>query len=134
VVRVVLDTNIYISALNFGGTPEQVLTLARKGRMELFISAPILNEIERVLRRKFKWPMNRIGEASALLKEFATIVEPVERVSAIAKDEPDNRVLECAAAAKANVIVSGDSHLRELGNFRGIRILSPRAFLDTTMN
>lgn len=130
-LRVVADTNVYISALNFGGVPDQVLTLARRGRVELFISAPILQEIEGVLKRKFGWPSKRAREALAVIREFAKGVEPTERVRAVEKDEPDNRVLECALAAKATIVVSGDSHLRDLGSFHGLRILSPRAFLDT---
>jgi uncharacterized protein len=58
------------------------------------------------------------------------VVEPTERVVAVEKDEPDNRVLECALAARATIIISGDSHLRELDSFQRILILSPRAFLD----
>jgi len=61
---------------------------------------------------------------------FARTVEPRERIAVVKRDEPDNRVLECALAAKAAVVVSGDSHLRDLGSIRGMRILGPRAFLD----
>ncbi|MFI5351915.1 MAG: putative toxin-antitoxin system toxin component, PIN family [Candidatus Binatales bacterium] len=129
-LRVVADTNIYISAVNFGGVPDQVLALARRGRVDLFISKPILDEIEGVLKRKFQWPPTRVRAALTAIGEFARTVEPQERIAVVKKDEPDNRVLECALAAKAAVVVSGDSHLRDLGSFRGVRILSPRAFLD----
>jgi len=130
VLRVVADTNVYISALNFGGAPDQVLALARRGRIEMFVSKPILDEIEGVLKGKFQWPPSRRRQALTALSEFAKEVKPTERVAAVEKDEPDNRVLECALAARATIIVSGDSHFRELGSFQRIRILSPRAFLD----
>ena len=129
-LRVVADTNIYISALNFGGPPDEVLALARRGRVGLYVSTPIMIEIEGVLQRKFRWPPGRVREALTAIREFATFVRPQERISTIKKDEPDNRVLECAVAANAAIIVSGDSHLRDLGSFRRIEILSPRAFLD----
>lgn len=129
-LRVVADTNVYISALNFGGVPDQVLVLARRGRIKMFVSKPILDEIDGVLKRKFQWPLSRAREALAGICEFAKEVKPTERVAVIEKDEPDNRVLECALAAKATIVVSGDSHLRDLGSFQRIRILSPRAFLD----
>ncbi len=129
-LRIVADTNVYVSALNFGGVPDEVLTLSRRGAVVLFISKPIIDEIEGVLKEKFQWPASRIREALALIGEYARKVDPQERVFEIKKDEPDNRVLECALAAEATVIVSGDSHLRDLGAFRRIRILSPRAFLD----
>ncbi len=130
-LRVVADTNIYISALNFGGVPEQVLALARRGRLDLFISKPILDEIEGVLKRKFRWPASRAREAASTIREFAKIVEARERIAVVKNDESGNRVLECAVAAKARIIVTGDSHLRDLGSFRGMRILSPRTLLDT---
>ena len=129
-LKVVADTNIYISALNFGGAPDQILTLARRGRVEIFVSRPILDEVEGVLKRKFQWPPRRVLEALAAICDFAKEVNPTEQVTAVEKDEPDNRVLECALAARATIIVSGDSHLRELDSFQRIRILSPRAFLD----
>jgi putative PIN family toxin of toxin-antitoxin system len=130
VLRVVADTNIYISALNFGGAPAQILALARRRQIEMFVSTPILDEIEGVLKRKFQWPSARAREALTAIRDFAKEVKPTERVTAVEKDEPDNRVLECALAARATIIVSGDSHLRELGSFQRIRIVSPRAFLD----
>ncbi len=129
-LRVVVDTNVYVSALNFGGVPDEVLELARRGRIELFISMPIVREIEGVLKRKFRWPSNRAQQAIATIGEFAHSVEPTEQLAVVQRDEPDNRVLECAAAAEATVIVSGDSHLRDLGSFGSARILSPRDFLN----
>jgi len=130
VLRVVADTNVYISALNFGGVPDQVLALARRSVIAMFVSKPILQEIEGVLNGKFQWLPNRTRDALVTIAEFAKEVRPVERVAVIEKDEPDNRVLECALAAKATIIVSGDSHLRDLGSFQRIRILSPRSFVD----
>ncbi|MGO9453798.1 MAG: putative toxin-antitoxin system toxin component, PIN family [Candidatus Binataceae bacterium] len=110
---VVADTNIYISALNFGGIPDEVLAFARRRRIELFVSKPILDEIEGVLKTKFQWPPNRIREALTTIREFAKEARPTDRVAAVENDESDNRVLECALAANATIVVSGDSHLRD---------------------
>ncbi len=129
-LRIVADTNIYISAFNFGGVPDQVLTLARRGRIEMFVSEPILYEIDRVLKRKFRWPPRRTRDALSSIREFAKETKPSRRIDAVLKDETDNRILECALAANAAAIVTGDSHLLELNSFGQIRILSPRAFLD----
>jgi putative PIN family toxin of toxin-antitoxin system len=129
-LRIVADTNIYVSALNFGGVPDQVLSLARRGRIEMFTSRQILDEIDDVLRGKFAWPPALAREALTTIGEFAKLVRPHVPVSVVKKDEPDNRVLECALAANAAIVVSGDSHLRELRSFRGIRIVSPRALLE----
>jgi len=89
-----------------------------------------VEEIAGVLIRKFRWPPNRTREAIAIIRQFAQGIEPEKKLSVIRADEPDNRVLECALAAKASIIVSGDSHLRDLASFEGVRILSPRAFVD----
>jgi predicted nucleic acid-binding protein len=76
VLRVVADTNVYISALNFAGTAGEVLALGRAGLIELFISAPILEEIEGVLVRKFHWTAPRVREAARAIRSFAVLVHP----------------------------------------------------------
>lgn len=121
VLKVVLDTNIYISALAFpGGHADEALRLAFEGRYQLFLSPAILAELANVLERKFKWDRPRSLEACRMLGEMAQVVRPKARLS-ILKDEPDNRILECALMAHANRIVSGDHHLLDLGEFRGIK-------------
>ena len=130
VPRVVADTNVYISALNFAGTADEVLALGRVGVIEVFISQPILEEIEAVLLRKFRWAAPRVREAVRAIRSFAVLVNPEEPVNIVREDEPDNRILECALAAKADTIVTGDPHLLKLGRFRNILIAAPRQFLD----
>ena len=129
-LRVVLDTNVYVSAFVFGGAPLEILTLAIRGHVSVFVSAPILEELETVLRRKFKWPIRDLHDALDTIGEFASILVPREAFTVIEDDEPDNRILECAVEAAAHVIISGDRHLRTLGAFGTIAILSPREFLD----
>jgi putative PIN family toxin of toxin-antitoxin system len=131
VSRIVADTNVYISALNFAGTADEVLALGRAGAIEVFISPPILEEIETVLVRKFRWAAPRVGEAVRAIRRFAVLVNPREPVTIVRDDETDNRILECALAASADTIVTGDHHLLKLKRFRGILIASPRQFLDT---
>lgn len=129
-MRAVADTNVYISALNFGGTAEEILALARARSLQLVTSPSILTEVEGVLIRKFQWSASRAREATALIREFAAVVNPAVSVHAVTEDEPDNRILECALAAEAEVIISGDSHLRRLRVYEGIPIMGPREFLD----
>jgi putative PIN family toxin of toxin-antitoxin system len=131
VPRVVADTNVYISALNFAATADEVLALGRAGVIEVFISQPILEEIEDVLLRKFRWAAPRVREAVRAIRSFAAQVNPEEPVNIVREDEPDNRILECAVAARADTIVTGDRHLLKLERFRDILIASPRQFLDT---
>jgi len=130
VPRVVADTNVYISALNFAGTADEVLALGRADVIQMFISQPILDEIERVLTRKFRWTAPRVREAARAIRGFAVLVNPSESVNVVHEDEPDNRILECAIAAAADAIVTGDQHLRKLKRFRSAMIVSPREFLD----
>jgi len=122
VPRIVADTNIYISALNFSGKADEVLALGRAGA--------ILDEIGGVLARKFRWSATRVREARAAIGDFTVLVHPREPVSVVREDEADNRILECALAAGADAIVTGDHHLLELRRFGGVRITTPREFLD----
>ena len=92
-MRAVADTNVYISALNFGGT-EEVLALGRAEVVELFVSPSILKEIEGVLIRKFQWSANRARQAIAAIQEFAQLVRPKETIHLITDDESDNRILK----------------------------------------
>ena len=128
-LRVVADTNVYVSALNFGGVADEVLRLARAGQLLVFVSPPILSEIEVVLHGKFEWSAARAREATSAIRRFAEVVRPQHTVTVL-EDEPDNRILECALAAGARVIVTGDKHLRALGAFQGIALLSPRELLE----
>ena len=73
--RVTADSNIYISALNFGGKPQRVLELARTGRIELAISNAILTEISRILHHKFYWESEDVGDAVERILRFAEYVE-----------------------------------------------------------
>jgi uncharacterized protein len=130
-VRVVADSNVYISALNFGGTAEEVLALGRAQTVQLFISPPILNEVEGVLIRKFEWSAKRARQAITTIKQFTHVVLPKETITIITEDEQDNRILECALEANAEVVITGDEHLRHLKTFQGIFIVSPGEFLKT---
>lgn len=129
-VCVVLDTNVIISALLFGGQPRQVLEMVIGGTIGMALSLDILQEVQDVLRRpKFGFPAESIAEIIRELQEISRLVYPTERLNIIPSDPDDNRIVECAWAAKATVIISGDSHLLSLGKYRRIRIFSPAGFL-----
>jgi len=128
--RVAADSNILVSVLQFGGKPLAVLDLAEDGRIELAISNDILTETLRVLRDKFQRPVEWLEQAEHHLRTITKHVSPAERVDVVTADPDDNRVLECAAAADSEVIVSGDSDLLHLGTFRGIPVMTVAAFLS----
>jgi putative PIN family toxin of toxin-antitoxin system len=130
-LRVVLDTNILISALIFpGGAPEAVYRLALERRVDLVTSRSLLAELGRVLTDKFGWDPGRAEEAVAQVTRVGTVVEPTETIRVIEEDPADDRVLEAASQGDAEVIVSGDRHLLRLRSWRGITILKASAFLD----
>ena len=128
--KAVFDTNIYISALiTKGGRAEETWLLAVEGRVEVYTSAAILTETAGKLREKFHWEDEWIKRAVRHIAVVARVVKPDTRL-AILKDEPDNRILECARHAGAEVIVTGDRHLLSIGSFEGIRIVTLADFLE----
>ncbi len=130
--RVVCDTNIYISAFIFPGSkPDQVLDLARQGFIELYVSSFILDELRRVLLKKFRMEQTKSEEILERVRQLATIVEPEERVFVIREKQDDNRIIECAIAAKAHYLVTGDTkHILPIRKYQGIKIRSPAEFLQ----
>ena len=128
-IRVVLDSNVYISALLFGGNPRMVVELAQMGAFPTLTSPHIVAEIEEVLQRKFAWRETRIRSAANATWRTATLTLPTARITDC-PDADDNRVLECAVAGRAHFIVTGDRHLLDLHPFRRISIVTPRQFLD----
>jgi uncharacterized protein len=129
VKRVVADTNVLVSAIQFGGKPQQLLDLAVDGHIDLALSEAILDETLRVLRDKFHRTSDDLRESDRQLRVVGRIVTPTERINAIDADPSDDRILECAVAADADVIVSGDTHLLALRTFRGIPIQRVNEFL-----
>jgi putative PIN family toxin of toxin-antitoxin system len=127
--RVVADTNVLVSAFHFGGKPKQLLDLAADDQVDLAISDSILEETFRVPKNKFYHTDAELREIDQQLRVIARIVTPTESINAVDADPSDNRILECAVAADAEVILSGDKHLRALGSFRGIPIQRVGEFL-----
>jgi uncharacterized protein len=129
-IRIVLDTNVIVSALVFGGVPRGVLELAEAGQCQLFYSKPIQTEVRRVLAEKFDWPQAMLQEALPVLWAIGTLVSPRITLNAVPTDSDDNRILECAVEARAHAIVSGDRHLLDLRDYKSIPIVTPRQFLE----
>lgn len=132
--RVVLDTNVYISALLRGRKPEIVIRLssAPYKRYDLFTSPAILAELDRILNEKFHWRPEDRNLHTSRISKWADVVKPTKRITAIPaeRDDSDNRILECADKAKADYIVSGDSDLLDLKEYEGIKIITPAQFLN----
>jgi len=129
-MKVVIDTNVVVSAnLSDQGPSAAILDLAANRVILMFISPPVLTEYEAVLRRSsLKIDPSRIASSLAVIRNTSRLVRPTRRL-AEAADEPDNRFLECAAAAGADFIITGNAkHFPQ--RFENIRIVTPRDFLD----
>lgn len=129
-VRVVLDTNVWISALNFGGKPAQILKIAVKKQIRLYCSQTLFAELLGVLRKKFGYSDEKIEEVEALFKKRVKFREPKITLKVIKTDPSDNRVLECAIESEADFIVSGDKDLLDLVSYKDIKIIRPADFLE----
>jgi len=133
-VRVVIDTNVLISAIFWSGKPKQLLNRARKQKITFVTSNDLLNELKEILIRQDKPFHLSDDEADHVVETMRGLAEVVKIRSRITvcRDEMDNKVLSCAIDGKAACIISGDTHLLELGSFRGIRIITVSDFLNQT--
>jgi putative PIN family toxin of toxin-antitoxin system len=133
-LRVVLDTNIYISALEFPKGRNAVLwSAAREGRFQLLVSPMIIREMARVLRNDFGWQEEGIQVLVRRVAEVAGagVIAPRTSVHAVTADPDDNRIVECAVDGKADLVVSNDRHLLELKEYAGIPIIGSVDFRRT---
>lgn len=127
--RIVVDSNVYISALVFGGVPQAVFdVIESRDTLDLCVSRPIMEEVAEVLARKFDWTPTELQGFLPPLWRRCVVVAPTVAVRVCA-DPDDNRILECAQAAEASFIVTGDDDLR-LKLFGPAKIVTPRAFVD----
>ena len=130
-LKVVLDTNILISAILFGGKPRQILEKAIRGEIRLCISEPILDELKGVLQRsKFDYSPEMIQVILKELMGVSDFVNASKTIDVVLEDPEDNRILECAVEAEANYIITGDFHLLKLSRYRNIEVVNPGAFLE----
>ena len=125
-IRVVADTNIYLSALMFGGLPGIFLDLALARVFDLVVSGALLDELDEKLLMKFGMAPEEADAIRVRLERSAQVVKPGATLSVIKDDPDDDRVLECAAEGRASIIVSGDRHLLSLGMYEAISILTVR--------
>jgi|MudIll2142460700_1097286.scaffolds.fasta_scaffold03596_4 putative PIN family toxin of toxin-antitoxin system len=129
-MRVVFDTNIFISALAIpGGVAEKTLSRVIEGRDELVISAQIIKEVLTVLSAKFGRNREALSHVAVVLSEIGDLVEPKQTVRVL-KDDPDNRILECAHFGRADIIVTGDKEMLRLGEYNRVKIVSLREYLE----
>jgi len=126
--KAVLDTNVLISALLFGGTPRKVLELVMKRRVVGVTSPALVAELTRILKRKFAFSDEALRLVRRRIERGFFMVTPNVDIAVLA-DDADNRVLEAAVAGECEFVVTGDKALLALVIFRTIQILTPARFL-----
>lgn len=131
-LRIVLDTNVLVSALGWRGNPRKILTMGIDGKLILVESPQLIDEFMAVLagpKFSFISGKDKMEFCKSLVK-ISELVEPTIRLDVIKKDKNDNRVLECAIAGKADYIVSGDAHLLKLKKHSKVNIVNSKAMVD----
>lgn len=129
--KIVLDTNVFISALGWKGASHKIFNKCVSGNLNLFLSTGIFDEIKRVLKYpKFKFSKSEINEFLDLILEVGSLVETEIEINIIEADPSDNKFLECAITADADYLVSRDPHVLKIKEFRGIKIMSPENFME----
>ena len=137
-IRLVLDTNILVSAiLTPHGIPAKIITLAREERVGLFFSHDTLKELGKVLHyprllafmKKRGLALNTVETFIKSIVGMSVITPGSLHIEAVKDDPTDNIFLVCAVEGEADFIISGDHHLLDLKSFQGIKILSPADFL-----
>ena len=131
-IKAVVDTNVFVSSF-FGGNPRKIVDLWKSGQITLCLSKPIMDEYVAVLQRL---GLENEPELEELLGLFAggyhlIFTAKTPRLTIVEADPDDNKFIECAVALKAHVIISGDKALTATEDYMGIKILTPKQFLDS---
>ena len=128
-LRIVLDTNIFLSALIFGGKPRQLIEMLARGQIEVVISEPILTEMRRKVSQKFPGFAGELEQMELLLEQDAELVKLGAITITVCRDPDDNRILETAVLGKCSHIITGDKDLLVLRQYEKILVLKPADFM-----
>lgn len=135
-IKAVLDANVLVSAiLTSKGHPAKILNKWKAGAFDLVMSLSILKEIGRVIfypkiKKRLSWSDLEIDEFLLGLAQFSIMVSKESKIDVIKEDPTENKYLACAQKGKADFIVTGDQHLLKLQNYKGVKIVTPKAFLN----
>jgi len=127
--KVVLDTNVFISALFWKGPPHAVFRHSVSGNLRNSVSSAILKEIEERLLNKFHVPQEKVQEFLEVIVYNSEVVYPKTKARVTLRDPKDNKILDCALEAKASFIITGDKDILDIQKYRGIIMISPREFV-----
>ena len=130
-LKVVIDTNVFISGILIEGSNPSIIIKASKRtrKFHIFISQEIIQEVLKVMQR-LRIPKDIINDWEKIIKKDAIFVTTSKKIYAVKDDPSDNKFLECAIEANADYIITGDKHLKKLDKFEGIKIVNPKTFLN----
>jgi putative PIN family toxin of toxin-antitoxin system len=131
VIRVVVDTNVFVSSF-FGGNPRKIIDLWKTGEIALCLSKPIVDEYMEVLRRLGLQNENELDELLGLFAQGLHVIFTARtpELHVVEKDPDDNKFIECAVALKAEFVITGDKALKAIQEYMNIKVVSPRDFLS----
>lgn len=130
-LKVVIDTNVFVSGVFFSGPPYEILKAWQEGEFELVVSQEILDEYRRVGEiLSVERPKVDLNPILAFVIEHAKVYQPIKLEQAICEDPDDDKFFACALASGSKIIVSGDKHLLKVSGYEGIEVLKPRDFVD----
>jgi putative PIN family toxin of toxin-antitoxin system len=133
-MKIVLDTNVFISGIFFSGPPAQILKAWKEQKIQIVLSKEILDEYQRVAGElSAKFPSVDIEPIIELLTIYGEVVETAGISVTVCEDPDDNMFLECAIASNSKIIISGDTHLLKISGYQGIDVLKPREFIDNVL-
>ena len=133
-MKVTVDTNILISSTFWGGDSDKILKKVERGELELILSEDILDEFLKVLdyeeiKKKIENKNLEMRRAMEKIVSISTIVVPLRKLDVVEDDPDDNKILECAVEGDVDYLISQDKHLLNIGEYEGIKIISPEEFL-----
>jgi len=129
-LKVVLDTNIYLSGIIFGGNSRHILDLVIDKKIIAITSPAILLEISQKLEKKFKWSKKQVLVTIRTLAKTVMVIRPKKRLNIVKADKNDNKIIEAASAGVADYVITGDKHLLQLKKYHHIKIIFPVEFLS----
>ena len=130
-MRIILDTNVFISGIFFSGPPDTILEAWRDGSIQLVISPEIFQEYQRVAEElSEKYAGIDISDILDLLLVKAEMIEAVKLTERVSADSDDDKFVACAIASSSEIVVSGDKHLLDISPYRNVTVLKPRQFVD----
>lgn len=128
-MKVVLDTNILVSALVYGGNPQDLLELVIVKQIKGVTSLPLVVELIEILTKKFSFTPEKVYQIEEKIKKSFEFIHPIKALD-IVRDKDDNRVLEAAVEGGCDFIITGDQDLLDLGKYKKIKIVTPAQFLE----